>query len=63
VRGVKRKRRAAAIVAASSGRDDAASAGMMAGTKQPLPLLPGQVRRIVRAAKRRTLRGVLRRVN
>jgi len=63
VRGVKRKRRAAAIVAASSGRDDAASAGMMAGAKQPLPLLPGQVRRIVRAAKRRTLRGVLRRVN
>ena len=66
VRGVKRKRRAAAIVAASSGRDDAASAGMMAGATsplQPLPLLPGQVRRIVRAAKRRTLRGVLRRVN
>ena len=62
VRGVKRKRRAAAIVAASSGRDDAASAGMVAGATSPLPLLPGQVRRIVRAAKRRTLRGVLRRV-
>jgi len=62
VRGVKRKRRAAAIVAASSGRDDAASAGMVAGATSPLPLLPWQVRRIVRAAKRRTLRGVLRRV-
>jgi hypothetical protein len=66
VRGVKRRpgynRRVIGLHPLSRATSSGDAGAVAVVTPSPLPLLPGQVRRIVRASSRRKLRGVLRSV-